>query len=151
MTPSNKYSKCHIGEPLIGTALKEELVANGIGADHLPFPIHLVRVKVYRRHILRQVHLRGVVTPCTEHQVAALLVKWVVRDVDLAHGFEDTTWLPVYAAIGVQYGLELTVVLVYSLGPGGGKELPYDMMKIVTTEKCNDVCYNNHYECSITY
>ena len=51
--------------------------------------------------------------------LAALFVEWIVRNVDLAHGFEDSPRLPVDLPIRLNYRPELTVVTVDAISTEG--------------------------------
>ncbi len=58
------------------------------------------------------------------YSLAALLVERVVRDVDLADGFEDAAGLPVDLPVRPDDGAELAVVSVDSVRPEkGGRHL----------------------------
>ena len=59
------------------------------------------------------------VRPGTEHYGAALLVEWIVGDVDFTYGLEDASRLPVYAAVVCDDGSELTELLVNVFCAGG--------------------------------
>ena len=52
------------------------------------------------------------VAPRTERQATRLVVEWVVRNVDDAHGLEDAARLPVDGSRAVDDGAELVVLLV---------------------------------------
>ena len=72
--------------------------------------------------VSRHVHLRGVVRPGAERQVAFLFVERVVSDVDLTHGLEDSARLPAQRAVRAQHRLEFIVALVDRLRSGGKME-----------------------------
>ena len=64
---------------------------------YLPFSVLFIGIKIDIIHGITEVHLSCVVAPGPEDQIASLLVKWIVRDVDLADSFEDSTRFPMYA------------------------------------------------------
>ena len=101
-----------VGEPLLLAALEEELPPLHRGPHQLPLPVLLVVVQVDGVLVRAQVHLGGVIAPRTEHQVALLLVKRVVRDVYLAHGLENSARLPSYRPLRLDHTLELSEISI---------------------------------------
>ena len=115
VSPAQLQSKPYVREPLVWTAFEVELVTHGRCFDDLPLTVELVRIQMDLHRGRRQVHLRRVVGPRSEHQVTDLLVEWVVGDVDVAHGLEDAAGLPADRSVRFDCRLELRVLAVYAL------------------------------------
>ena len=73
---------------------------------------YAVRIQIDGIEHVGEVHLGRVVAPRTERQATRLVVEWVVRNVDDAHGLEDAARLPVDGSRAVDDGTELVVLLV---------------------------------------
>ena len=119
VAPFHLQGEGHKGKPLVRSRVKEELITDHLRLMDLPLPVGLVAVHVDDVAGAAQVHLGGVVAPRPEHQCTSLLVKRVVRDVDLTHRLEHAARLPVDASWRVYYGSELSVVPVNPVSPGG--------------------------------
>ena len=86
-------------------------------SNDLPLAIQFVRVDVDDVRRVRQVHLVGVVRPCTEPKVAVLIVEWEVGDVNWTSSVEDTTRFPVNATRVCDESAELAIVAVNLVSP----------------------------------
>ena len=112
---SHEDAERHVGEPFGGTRIEEELVPLHPRPFNAPLAVFLVAVHVDRHVRVRHVHLRDVVAPRAEHQLAALHVERVVGDVDLALRLEHAARLPVHMTAAQDDRPELAVLAVYAV------------------------------------
>ena len=83
-----------------------------LSVGYIPFAVRFKRVHGYRGTLCGQVHLGCVIRPGAKHQVAFLLVEWVIRNVNLAHGLKHAPRLPSDTPIRENIGLEIPVIPV---------------------------------------
>ena len=91
------------------------LLASHPGVCYPPFAVFLVRLHGYLSALCGEVHLRRVVRPGAEYQVTLLLIKRIIRDVNLAHSLKHPSRLPPDLTTRVDISLEVMVVAVYAL------------------------------------